>query len=224
MFALSPVTPRRVRTLAAAGVATAAVLVGSPAMAATGSTTVTPAGDAFQASLTAGTTADFTAGSVTVSCSTSSSTGQVPAAPGNTNAAGPVTSAVTPASFGGCSTSIFGVNSSVASSGNWAISLQNDPAGSTGSLTIPQGGVVVTNTGFANCTTVVAPDGPVTVNGTWTAGTATSAPQLVFSNVSVPIKVTGGFLCPVSSTTGTFNASYDVTDTTNPAAQITVGP
>ncbi len=225
MFSFSPATPRGLRALATVGVAAAAALVASPAMAATSSTTVTPAGDAFSASLASGSKAAFSAGGVKVNCSSSSTDGQVPAAPDNANPAGAVTSTLSPASFTGCSTNIFLVSASAASNntnGDWSIGLQYDPAGSTGTLTIPQGGVVITNSGLASCSTTVAPNGPVTLTGTLVPGTATSAPQLVFSNISVPISVTGGAFCPTSSTTGTFSATYDVTDTTDPTAQIAV--
>lgn len=227
MFSFSPAIPAGLRTLATLGVATAAVLAASPAMAATSSTTVTPAGDSFSATVAAGTKAAFSAGGVKVNCNSSTTSGQVPAAPDNANASGPVTSTFTPASFGSCSTNIFFVSATVTTnntSGDWSVALQDDPAGGTGTLTIPQGGVVLKNSGLANCTTTVAPGGPVTLDGTWVPGTATSAPQLVFSNVSVSISVTGGAFCPTSSTTGTFSATYDITDTTDSTAQIAVAP
>jgi hypothetical protein len=223
MYSFSPAIPGKLRGLAVAGVAAGALLLASPAMAATSSTTVTPAGDGFQATVASGTTAGFAAGSVSVSCNASQASGTIPT--DNTNPSGPITSTVTPATFTGCSTNIAFVTASAASNntkGDWSIALQYDPAGSTGTLTIPQGGVVLTNGGLASCTTVVAPDAPITIPGTWTPGTATSAPQLVFDNVSVPISVTGGMFCPVSSTAGTFSATYDVTDTTTPSAQVTV--
>jgi len=206
--------------------ALACVLGGSPALAATGSTTVTPAGDTYVASLTSGTKAAFGAGASTVTCSGSTATGQVAAAPGNAAPAGPVASAITPPSFTGCSPNVFLTSAKVttnATNGDWKIALQYDPAGVTGSLTIPQGGQVMAISGLASCTITVAPNGPVTIDGTWTPGTATAAPKLSFSGVSVPIAVTGGLFCPSSSTSGTFSASYDVTDTTDPAAQISVG-
>ncbi len=40
----------------------------------------------------------------------------------------------------------------------------------------------------------------------------------------MPVKVTGGFGCPTSATTSTFNAVYKVSDETDPAQNITVGP
>lgn len=206
--------------------AAASLLIGTPALAATSSTTVTPAGDAYRSSLTSGTTASLSAGTTTVTCSGSVATGQVSAAPGNSNPSGPVGSPTTPPTFTDCTTGSFLLTPTVSSNntnGDWIVSLQYDPAGSTGSLTIPRGGQVVKISGLASCTTTVAPNGPVTINGTWTPGTATAPPKLVFSNISVPISVTGGLFCPTSATSGTFSASYDITDTSNPAAQITVG-
>lgn len=227
MFSITSAAARRnrLRALATAGVAAAVVTVASPALAATSSTTVTPAGDAFQGALSAGSSADFTLGSTAVSCGTSVTNGQVPAAPDNFNGAGAVTSSLSNPSFTDCSTNNFLLTASTetnSTNGSWGIALQYDPAGTTGTLTIPQGGVVVSIGGIASCTVTVAPDGPATVAGTWTPGTADSAPKLGFSNVSVPVKVTGGFFCPTGSTSATFTASYDITDTTSPSSQIAV--
>jgi hypothetical protein len=227
MLSLTPATtPRnRLRALWAVGIASAMVTLASPAMAATSSTTVTPAGDSFQASLTSGTTADFSLGTTTISCSSSVATGQVPAAPGNTNAAGPVNSTLSNPTFDTCSTNNLLLNASTSTNsanGAWGISLQYDPAGTTGTLTIPQGGVVVSISGIASCTATVAPNGPITVSGAWTPGTATSAPKLAFSSVAVPVTVTGGFFCPTSATSANFTASYDITDTTSATSQIAV--
>jgi hypothetical protein len=214
-----------------AGLVTAGLTVTSagPALAAS-STTVTPAGHAFTASLVAGTTADFQVGSVNVTCNTSNTSGAVPAEPGNQSPDGPVTSVVNPPVFnndgGTCPTGVFLTNATTTTNntaGDWTISLQFDPAGSTGTLTIPTGGVVTTISGLASCSVLVAPDAPATVTGPWVPGTATSAPRLDFSaGVSVPIVVTGGLGCPTAATSATFRATYEVADTTDPAAQITV--
>lgn len=212
------------RSLAVVGVAAAAVLVASPAAFAASSTTATPAGDAFAANLTSGTTADFTLGSYVVKCSTSATSGTVPAAPGNTNAAGPVNGPLANPTFTGCTINSILLNASTATNstnGAWTIGLQYDPAGSTGTLTIPQGGVVVSIGGFVSCTVTVAPAGATSLTGSWTNGSASANPKLAFSNVSVPVSVSGSFLCP-AATTATFSAGYDITDTTNPAAQIGV--
>lgn len=217
--------------IVAALVAAAVVVPAAPALAAP-STTVTPAGHAFTASLVAGTTADFVVGSVTVACDTSNATGAVPAEPDNQTADGAVTSTIAPPSFstggGACPTNIVfttAVTTTNADAGDWTIALQYDPAGSTGTLTIPAGGVVTTTSGLAACTVVVAPDAPASVTGPWVPGTATSLPVLDLSaGVEVPIAVSGGAGCPTAATAATFSASYEIADTTDPAAQITVGP
>jgi hypothetical protein len=226
MFSITSASARRnrLRAFLTVGVAAAAVTLASPAMAAASSTTVTPAGDTFQGALTSGTTADFALDTTTVSCGTSVTTGMVPAAPGNQNSAGSVSSTLSNPSFASCSTNNFLLSASSSTNstnGNWGIDLQYDPAGSTGTLTIPQGGVVVSISGIASCTVTVAPTGPTTVKGTWTPGTGTSAPKLSFSGASVPVTVTGGFFCPTSVTQATFTASYDITDTTT-SSQIAV--
>jgi len=221
------VNSRARRRLAAIAVA-AVVGLGSQAAFAQSSTTVTPAGDNFAANLTAGTTASFTVSSVSVNCNRSTTTGAVPAAPANQNPAGPVSGPISNPTFrnnssASCPTNIPFTSATSTSSGAWSISLQFDPAGSTGTLTIPQGGVVTRTSGLASCTVTVAPNGPTQVQGTWVPGTATASPKLQI-NGSVPIVVTGNGLCPTSATSATFVSSYDITDTTSPSLQVAVGP
>ncbi|MFK8909517.1 hypothetical protein, partial [Streptomyces sp. YS-3] len=143
------------------------------------------------------------------------------AAPGNHNAAGPVTAAINPPTFSGCTTSIFGVGVTVtsnAANGSWSITAQNGSPVSAG-LTMPKGGVVIKTSGLAACTLTASPAGPSTVNGTWTNGAPS---RLAIANAPVAATGTGGFLCPTGNQTATFSATYDVTDTTDPAQQITV--
>ncbi|MFD3694983.1 hypothetical protein ACFWUZ_02265 [Streptomyces sp. NPDC058646] len=183
-----------------------------------GSTTVTPAGHAFKATLSG--KATLKAGSVTVTCSVSVSTGTVPAAPGNHNAAGPVSSPISAPTYSSCTSSMPGVTPTVTTSGAWTVSMQHgSPV--TATMTVPVGGLVVKTTGLASCTVTTAPTAAANVGGTWTNGAPSN---LTFSNVSVPVKVTGGFGCPTSATSSTFNAVYLVSDTTDPAQQITVAP
>ncbi|MCX5072283.1 hypothetical protein OHA84_29855 [Streptomyces sp. NBC_00513] len=214
----------RKRTALALGMAAAAALTVASATATAaplplaGSTTVTPAGHAFKATLSG--KATLKAGSVTVTCTVSVSTGTVPAAPGNNNPAGAVTSPITPPTYSSCSSSLPGVTPTVTTSGAWTVSMQNGSP-ITATLKVPVGGLVVTTSGLANCTVTAAPSAPANVGGTWTNG---APPSLTFTNASVPVTVTGGFGCPTSATSSTFNALYKVTDTTNPAQQITVGP
>jgi YD repeat-containing protein len=109
--------------------------------------------------------------------------------------------------------------------GDWTVGLQYDPAGSTGTMTIPRAGVVTTISGLASCTVTVAPAAAASVTGPLVPGDGTNPPVLDFSaGVSLPITVTGGLACPTGATTATFSARYAITDTTDPAAQITVGP
>ncbi|MFG2142468.1 hypothetical protein [Streptomyces sp. NPDC048650] len=219
----------RGRGLRAAGTGVATVLglsLGVPASvaaqptgepsAAAAATTVSPAGHQFTAALSG--KATFTAGSVTVTCSTSSAGGQVPAAPDNHNAAGPVSSSISPATYGSCTTSMPGVSATVTTSGGWGVAMQNGSPVTAG-LTIPSGGFVLKTSGLASCTVTAAPTAPATVNGTWTNGAPST---LTFTNAAVPVKVVGGFGCPTGATSSTFNAAYRVTDTTDPASQITV--
>ncbi|MFB0630887.1 hypothetical protein [Streptomyces sp. AB3(2024)] len=214
----------RTRTALALGMAAAAALTVASATATAaplplaGSTTVTPAGHAFQATLSG--KATLKAGSVTVTCTVSVSTGTVPAAPGNHNAAGPVSSPISPPTYSSCTSSMPGVTPTVTTSGAWSVSMQNGSP-ITATMTVPTGGLVVHTTGLATCTVTAAPGGPAAVPGTWANGAPSS---LTFTNASVPVTVTGGFGCPTSATASTFNAVYKVTDTTDPAQQITVAP
>jgi hypothetical protein len=200
-------------TSAAASASTSAV-----ALPLAGSTTVTPAGHSFKANLSG--KATLKAGSVTVTCTVSVSTGTVPAAPGNHNAAGPVSSPISPPTYTSCTSSMWGVTPTVTTSGSWSVSMQ-DGAPATATMTVPVGGLVVHTTGLATCTVTAAPATAANVPGSWTNGAPSS---LTFTNASVPVTVTGGFGCPTSATTSTFNAVYLVSDTTDPAQQITVGP
>ncbi|MER6315877.1 hypothetical protein ABT237_19150 [Streptomyces sp. NPDC001581] len=207
-------------TAAAGALALGAVTVPVTAapLPAAGSTTVTPAGHAFQATLTG--KATLKAGSVTVSCTVSVSTGTVPAAPGNSNPAGPVSSPISAPTYSSCTSSIPGVTPTVTTSGAWTVSMQ-DGSPITATMGLPVGGLVVKTTGLASCTVTAAPTAPANVGGSWANGAPST---LTFTNASVPVKVTGGFGCPTSATSSTFNAVYRVSDTTDPAQQITVGP
>ena len=217
-----------VATAVATGVGLAAFPAG-PAMAAS-STTVGPAGHSYTASLVTGTTATFLVGSTTVTCNQSANNGAVPAEPDNTSAAGPVVSSLTPAVFanngGACPTNVLFTTARTVSNstnGPWTIALQYEEAGSVGTMTIPQAGVVTTISGLASCVVTVAPDGPASFSGPWVPGTETSGPVLDFSaGVSLPIKVTGGLACPTGATAATFKARYTVADTTDATQQITV--
>jgi hypothetical protein len=227
---------RRARALIAAGALVAGVSVVPIAAAATSrpaetntaaavqfSTTAEPAGHEFTASLASG-VASFTVGSVSVNCDTSSTSGTIPEAPNNTNPDGPVTGPITPPEFANagadsCPTNIAFTTATSTTSGDWTISLQFDPAGSTGTLNIPQNGLVAEISGLATCTITTAPNGPAAVVGSWVPG---SPPALQISNVSVPITVTGGFGCPTAATEAQFSAVYQVVDTTDPTQFITV--
>ncbi|MGW5424123.1 hypothetical protein [Streptomyces sp. NPDC003943] len=213
--------------VSATGLAAAAALAfaGPSAGLQAGSTTLLPAGHSFAAKLTG--KATFVAGSTTMTCAVSASvpaTGannQVPAAPANHNDAGPVSVPINPPTFSSCTTSITGVSVTVttnATNGAWSLSAQNG-APAAGAITIPKGGVVLKTSGFASCTITASPAGPTAVNGGWTNGAPSS---LAIANAPVPATVTGGFLCPTGNQSATFSATYQITDTTDPAQQITV--
>ncbi|UUU38755.1 MULTISPECIES: hypothetical protein [unclassified Streptomyces] len=205
--------------MAAAGALSLASVTASAApLPVAGSTTVTPAGHAFKATLSG--KATLKAGSVTVTCTVSVATGTVPAAPGNQNAAGPVSAPISAPTYSSCTSSMWGVTPTVTTSGAWTVSMQ-DGSPITATMTVPVGGLVVKTTGLASCTVTAAPTAAADVGGSWANG---APPSLTFTNASVPVKVTGGFGCPTSATSSTFNAVYLVTDSTDPAQQITVGP
>ncbi|MFD6227468.1 hypothetical protein ACFWFZ_11380 [Streptomyces sp. NPDC060232] len=205
-------------TAAAGAIALASVTASAAPVPVAGSTTVTPAGHDFKAVLSG--KATLKAGSVTVTCTVSVSTGTVPAAPGNSNPSGPVSSPISPPTYSSCTSSMPGVTPTVTTSGAWAVSMQ-DGAPITATMTVPTGGLVLKTTGLASCTVTAAPTAPGSVPGTWANG---SPSTLTFTNASVPVKVTGGFGCPTSATASVFNAVYKVSDVTDPAQDITVGP
>ncbi|MFI9200593.1 hypothetical protein [Streptomyces sp. NPDC053048] len=227
-----PPTPGRRRALGAAFAlsATLALAAGTTgtATAATpaaqaGPTTVEPAGHAFAATLNGEVT--FKAGSLTVTCTASSSlpvagsdNNHVPAAPGNTNPSGPVVSKANPPTYSGCHGSLPGVDIVITTSGAWDISMQHGTP-STAGLTAPAGGMVLKSSGLANCTVTAAPDGPAFIPAAFTNGAPS---QITVTDVSVPVKIEGGFGCPTTSKTAVFNATYDITDVTDPSSQIVV--
>lgn len=229
-------------TVGAAFAAVACLVAGSPTAAvAASSTTVTPAGDYFRADLAPSTSATFAVGSITVSCNVSSSQptspagtdsrNQVPPAPGNHNDAGPVGGPVNPPTFTNspapCTTNLGAFETATtttnSNNGDWSITEQNGSP-STTTMTIPKAGAVTKTAGLASCTITVAPNGPAQVVGTFTNGSGSTLPTLSFSNVAVPISVSGGFGCPTASTSANFSATYRVTDVSNSSALITVGP
>ncbi|WP_060177302.1 hypothetical protein [Streptomyces sp. IMTB 1903] len=205
-------------TAAAGAIALASVTASATPAPVAGSTTVTPAGHDFKAVLSG--KATLKAGSVTVTCTVSVSTGTVPAAPGNSNPAGPVSSPISPPTYSSCTSSMPGVTPTVTTSGAWGVSMQ-DGSPITATMTVPTGGLVLKTTGLASCTVTAAPTAPASVAGSWVNGSPSS---LTFTNASVPVKVTGGFGCPTSATASVFNAVYKVSDVTDPAQDITVGP
>ncbi|MFF8602320.1 hypothetical protein ACF065_20320 [Streptomyces sp. NPDC015232] len=211
--------------VSATGLAAAAALTLGGTGTQAASTTLLPAGHSFAAQLTG--RATFVAGSTTMTCTVSASVpsaganNRVPAAPANHNDAGPVTVPVNPPTFSGCGTSIAGVGVTVttnATNGAWTLSTQNG-APAAGGFTIPKGGVILKTSGFATCTITASPAGPTAVHGTWTNGAPST---LAISGAPVPATVTGGFLCPTGNQSATFSATYRITDTTDPAQQITV--
>ena len=213
--------------------ATAAFCVIAPAAFAT---TVTPAGEHFSAALASGTSATFKLGTTTtVSCTNSTETGSVPASPANSNAGGSVAETISAPLFndGGsgpspCRASIGGISVNAplttnTTNGNWTITLNGTGPTATATLTIPTAGAKTTVSLLGNvCTATVAPTAPAAVVGTWTNGSGTGQPTLVFSNVMIPVQTTGSGLCP-TGTSITFSASYVITDTTSsPPTQIVV--
>ena len=195
--------------------------------AAAQSTTATPPGEAFTATLTPGNSAVFTVGGVTVTCNRSTTGGAVPPAPGNSNPSGPVSGPVTPPTFtnntaSNCPTNVpFTTATTTTNSINrpWQVQLQYSSAGSTATLIVPKAGAVTTTSGLAACTITIAPSGNITIPGSWFPASGTTPPQISF-NTTVPISVTGGIGCPTSATTATFSARYNV----NSSTVIVVGP
>ncbi|MEU5052479.1 hypothetical protein [Streptomyces sp. NPDC021096] len=221
---------RRALLVAGAGLAVTASLALTGGTAATaapaaeaGPTTVEPAGHAFAATLNG--TATFKAGSITITCTASSSkpvdgstNNRIPEAPGNSNPAGPVASGISAPVYSNCRGSLPGVTITITTSGAWGVSMQHGEP-STAALSAPAAGMVLKSSGLANCTVTASPDGPATIPATFTNGTPS---QIAVTDYALPVKIEGGFGCPTTATTALLNATYDVTDVTDPSAQITV--
>ena len=193
-------------------------------------TTVAPPGDYFQAVQVGSST--FSAGGSSVTCNTSVSAptaplgtdnrNQVPLA--NVNPSGPITGPINPPSFtsngGSCPTSIPLTRATVTTSGNWQLSAQGGPS-PTATLVIPAGGIRIQTSGLASCT--VTNTATTSVTGSYTNGSGGGAGTLTFSGATVSnLRITGGFGCPTSATSGTFTGTYSITDVSNPGASITI--
>jgi hypothetical protein len=170
---------------------------------------VEPAGDAIAGDLSAGAHAVFTAGSVSVTCSTSHTSGSIPTAG---NPGDPVSGALAPPSFTSCTSNIgFGATTTTNSTnGSWGLDIS---CGGNATLHIPRAGAV---TRVATCTITVAPSAAVDIPATYTNG----SPGVLTMSATVPVSHSG-FGCP-NATTATFSATYNITDTTHPAQNVTV--
>lgn len=190
-------------------------------------TTVGPAGDAFAITLSSS-TASFTSSNgmgVSVTCTSSSGAGAVPAAPNNASS-GSVTSLLTsPISFGGTCMSVLGTATVTESGGEYldAQSFNSTGSDTTNSQVI---GVGVNQDGYTlsvpqvPCTIDVSPNGASAVLGAFTNGS--TGPPVVPSQAAIDEQVdfSGcGLTAPAVE-----QATYNVTDTTNPASVITINP
>jgi len=170
-----------------------------------------PAGDTIAGDLAPGTGgAVFTAGSIAVTCGTSHTSGALPT---TGNPGDPVAGTLTPATFTSCTSSIgFSATTTTNSTnGSWGLSAT---CGNQASLHIPRAGAV---TRVATCTITVAPTAGIDIPATIVPGVDSAPPQLVI-DTTVPI-ARSGLLCPNAST-ARFQATYNVTDLTNPDATV----
>ena len=155
----------------------------------------------------------FSVGPITVTCTNSVAGGKTPATGLGGFAIKPLPVFNDGSSTAPCTDNL-GFKDTTTTSGAWKIGFKDasldetktEPNATGDSLivTVPMAGAVVHNT--AGCTITVAPNGAFKVPGTYNdAGT--------FSvNIkNLPIKVTGGGVCPVSATTSTFTGKYTFT-------------
>jgi len=173
---------------------------------------VEPAGDDIAGDLASGTAAVFTAGTVSVSCSTSHTSGTLPT---TGNPADPVVNGLTSPTFTSCTSSLGITPTTTTNSTNGAWTLAAS-CGGQATLHIPRGGAV---TRVATCTITVAPTAAIDVPATYTPG-ANGNPGTLTIDANLPIARSGLF-CPNAST-ARFQATYNLTDTTNPASAITI--
>jgi hypothetical protein len=196
------------------GVAVAATiwLASSPAFAqacpAGDAVDVEPAGDNIAGNLVSGSSAVFTAGNIAVSCAASHTSGTIPTAG---NPGDPVNGVLAPPTFTNCSTNVglAATTTTNSTNGNWGLDIS---CGSTATLHVPRAGAV---SRVATCTITVAPTAAVDVPATWTNG----SPGTLTISATLPISHSGLFCPNVNS--ATFTATYNITDTTNPAANVT---
>lgn len=171
----------------------------------------------------------FDAGPVTVTCTRSATepasgtSNRIPRQPANTNADGSVTMDISAPVFESCTTNAPGLKAKVttnADRGPWKVALQHGTP-STARLIIPAGGFVLETSGLLSCTVTAAPGKAAEAEAAWTNGAPST---LRLSGATVPVKTEGGYFCPTSITTAAITAAYQITNTTDPAHQITVSP
>ncbi|MFE0102933.1 hypothetical protein [Streptomyces sp. NPDC059009] len=192
----------------------------------TAGTTVTPSGHRFSATAEGDVVLD--AGPVKITCARSTTTSptgklnRIPNRPANTSLdGGPVTLDIAPPTFKECTTNAPGLKADITTNsdhGTWQLALHN---GAPAELTIPAQGFTLKTSGLLSCAVTAAPDAAAHALAAWTNG-APSA--LGFAGAPIPVKIEGGFFCPTSITSAAITATYKVTDVTDPAQHITVGP
>ena len=170
---------------------------------------VEPAGDAIAGDLASGVAAVFTAGTVSVSCNASHTSGTLPT---TGNPADPVVNGLTPPTFTSCTSSLGFTPTTTTNStnGTWSLAAS---CGGAATLHIPRAGAV---TRVATCTITVAPSAGIDVPATYTPG----SPGTLAVDAMVPISHSGLF-CP-NATTARFQATYNITDTTDPSVDVTI--
>jgi len=183
--------------------------------------TVTTAAHNFTATNSGSVT--FKLGSNTVTCTGSSTSGVIPSPPNNPTGAGvPVCGAVSAPTFSGCK--VLGFTTTITSSGAWQFCLSNNGGSPQGQLKPPVNGVSATATIFGQHCTANGPLAPgESLTGAWTNGAGATKSKLTFASASVSVATSGGFPCP-SATTVQISGTYNITDTTNGALNIIVGP
>jgi len=141
-------------------------------------------------------------GGLTVTCTNSSSGGKTPATGIGRFAISPL-----PSFNDGvgkpCTDNLNGKDTTT-TSGPWTIGMIDKANDETSaepntdqlSVVVPKGGAVVKTS--EGCTIVVAPSAPYTVTGSYSDSTGTFTVNLTGSFSSLPVKVSGGGLCPVT--------------------------
>lgn len=170
------------RSMAVAA-STAALALGFSGLA-SAATTISPAGTTVTASnVNAGVTYPMTfttTGGIQLRCTGVTGTGTIPASPGNVNSGtGGVNVNIASVGLSGCT--LQGRPATVSTSGDWVLNGNNDSGAPKGTITIPNGGAVITS-GACSITVNATTTPPLPYDNATNKATASGAGPINFTS------------------------------------------